>query len=587
MKNISLKYKLYILVLTAIIPMLVLHCVIIKTQYEHAIEAEMQSSEDYAQAVDVAFMNYLEKIWHAEYAIGLSIYNNPDASIEKMQDYLKNLVDDVPTVMAVTWCSPMGTVLFASNGGAPGLDIYEREYFKEILRGKDKVVSDLLIGKVSKGPTLIVARAIREGQDLKGVVTMSVDVDKIEMVLPTNRLKETSSFGLIDRQGMIVYKSNSTQISYEDRKIKEDSPGWAALNGEIARTGNYMSSENISYMIVDVPVKSIGWAAFASVASDEVLSRLINDSISSFIIMLIIVFVSFSLALYIVINILKPVRILEKSAIAISSRDFTARTNLNRKDELGHTGMVFDQMAQHIQELESGRQLFLQTAAHELRNPMTSIKGIASLIRMRINKGKSINDSLELIETLENEVSRLSGLLNKILEAFKIQSKNIEIKANLIPIDIREVIQTTVKPFALDTSNNRSIVIENHGPAQVLGDFERLADVIRNFIDNAIKYSEEMTTIHIKIYTQDDYVIVAVKDEGIGIPKDQLNKIFDSFYRVKNRESKDPGGMGLGLYICKDIIVRHGGDIWAENNADKGSTFYIKLPLYKTVQAAI
>ncbi|MBS4021138.1 MAG: sensor histidine kinase [Dethiobacter sp.] len=101
----------------------------------------------------------------------------------------------------------------------------------------------------------------------------------------------------------------------------------------------------------------------------------------------------------------------------------------------------------------------------------------------------------------------------------------------------------------------------------------------RNILSNAAKYSPGEREIAVSLQVDDESAIISVKDKGIGIPKGMLEHIFESFARGDNFAGNDPGGLGLGLYICKDILLKHGGSIWAENNVSKGSTFFIRLPL--------
>ncbi len=121
--------------------------------------------------------------------------------------------------------------------------------------------------------------------------------------------------------------------------------------------------------------------------------------------------------------------------------------------------------------------------------------------------------------------------------------------------------------------------LNGHRQVLVRGDKARLEDVLRNILSNAIKYSPNEKHIVVSLQVVNENALIMIKDKGIGINKEHLDAIFDSFFRGNNFAGNDPGGMGLGLYICKDIIVKHGGYIWAENNSDKGSTFYIQLPI--------
>lgn len=241
-------------------------------------------------------------------------------------------------------------------------------------------------------------------------------------------------------------------------------------------------------------------------------------------------------------------------------------------------------MAERLECLETNRRLFIQASSHELKNPITSIKGITSLIHMKLNAGKPVSDIIRMVEILEKEVDRLSKLLIEILEAFMTERNGMVLKTSFRKINITEVIQNVLKPLmAAESGYNFIFKTGGEDNIYILADPDRIGDVMRNLYNNAMKYSPRGSDIITRVQLLKDSVQVSVEDRGIGIPEDQTDRIFDSFYRGSNIRGNDPGGMGLGLYICREIVKKHGGSIWAENNADGGSKFYIKLPLCKEV----
>lgn len=578
-RNFSLKIKLSILVFAAIIPLIILKSAAIITQHKHAVNLELKSSQDFAEAVSIAFLNYLDRIWYVESVVGYSISEDLAGDAHKIQALLKKAADeDIHTVRFYAWVNTKGIIADSSDTAAVGTDISDREYIKRIMLGEDRVVSDLYMGRVSGVPSMSVSRGIRKDGELRGIVVASMEIDKLGLVLPVNRWGKTSSFGLIDRQGAIIYRNGTPNIPFDKRFIREDSPAWRALGGEVAIADEYISRiSDDPYMGVSLPIPSIGWASFANVSKKEVLEKSNSDANISIMIMMLTVFLSFVIAAYLIEQLARPMKTLEQAANAISSHDYSVRTNIQGKDEFARAGWAFDQMAERIQGLENNRQLFLQMAAHELRNPMTGIKGITSLISHKMKNGKPVHNLIDMMEILEKEVTRLSTLLSQILDAFRTQRENVTIKEKFRLIDITEAVGSAVKFYSMDESHR--IINKSKGPIFISGDLERLEDVVRNIIGNAIKYSPEDTCIEINTRVEDGSAVISVKDQGIGIPEGMENKIFDSFYRGDNFKGKDPGGMGLGLYICKDIIERHRGSIWVVNNQDKGSTFYIKLPL--------
>lgn len=117
------------------------------------------------------------------------------------------------------------------------------------------------------------------------------------------------------------------------------------------------------------------------------------------------------------------------------------------------------------------------------------------------------------------------------------------------------------------------------------GDPYRLEQVIANLLENALKYSLDGGTIHVSLEPRGDTALLSVSDPGIGIPADQQQHLFERYFRARNVSPRSYGGLGLGLYICRDIVARHGGRIWVESEVDRGSTFYVALPTLPSAQA--
>lgn|GEM_PF-2295486 len=230
------------------------------------------------------------------------------------------------------------------------------------------------------------------------------------------------------------------------------------------------------------------------------------------------------------------------------------------------------------EERDRTRMQFLQIAAHELRNPMAAVKGMLSLLKRRMLQGKPVQEQLQFVEVGEQEVTRLSDLLNEMLEAFRIQQGRLTLKQERC--NLREIIGAALRPFQVAADTHRFALKGTEGePIWVTGDFGRLEEVFRNLISNAVKYSPGGGDVRITVTQQTEQVLAAVSDQGMGIPPDQVDRVFEGFFRATNLTGVDPGGMGLGLYICRQLVESHGGRIWAESCLERGSTFYVSLPL--------
>ncbi len=220
---------------------------------------------------------------------------------------------------------------------------------------------------------------------------------------------------------------------------------------------------------------------------------------------------------------------------------------------------------------------FISTISHELRTPITLIKGYAvTLQRDDVEwDPEVVRDSLGVIE---DEADRLSALVEDLLTASKIQSQR-QVELNLVDVRLDDMAARVVERFKTQTDMHHFTLNFPPDFPVMQGDEVRLRQVLDNFISNAIKYSPQGGTIEVGGYVEDDYVVVYVRDEGEGIPEPDLNRVFERFYRVDGALSRKTKGTGLGLYLAKAIITAHNGTIGVESQLGQGSKFFFKLPL--------
>ena len=224
-------------------------------------------------------------------------------------------------------------------------------------------------------------------------------------------------------------------------------------------------------------------------------------------------------------------------------------------------------------KLEELRKEFLSVSAHELKTPLTVLKLLTqSHITRAKKKGIDILQLSEL-ELIDNEIDRLVRLINDILDSNRFETGKQFMTFE--QTDLCTLVKKTVDKILIYAKNHKIIILDTPDEALVIADTSRIEQVLINLLSNAVKYSPENTTIHVRIFKETNKYVVAISDEGIGIPKKNLKLIFDKYYQVK---TKSKNGFGLGLYISKEIIKLHKGKIWVESTRGKGSTFYFSLP---------
>lgn len=220
---------------------------------------------------------------------------------------------------------------------------------------------------------------------------------------------------------------------------------------------------------------------------------------------------------------------------------------------------------------------FITIASHELRTPVTSIKGYIQVLKYTF-MAEGNDNAVQLLARADMQINKLATLINDLLDVKKIE--NGKLTYNAASFDFNELVTETLEETERVIKNHR-LRCRLSPPCSVLGDRNKIGQVITNFIDNAAKYSPHGTTIEIITTLEKNSVRLSVKDSGMGIPKDQQEKVFERFFRVSGDKDNTYSGLGLGLYISSEIIKRHDGIIGVESEFNKGSCFYFELPLYK------
>lgn len=242
---------------------------------------------------------------------------------------------------------------------------------------------------------------------------------------------------------------------------------------------------------------------------------------------------------------------------------------------------------ERLQELDRLKTQFMSVASHELKTPVTAMSGFLQValrrIRKRLEAGPPEAEAwtaeqsgvAEQLMIVQRQTTKLARLIDELLDVSRIQSGRIEFKHQRMDLvqlasEVSERMQTTTQRHA--------IRVVAQGEVPIVADRDHLEQVLNNLIANAVKYSPDGGDVTVTIAGEGDEVALAVADEGIGIPAEELTSVFGLFYRSPDRRARDVGGMGLGLYISKEIVDRHGGRIWAESGPRGGTTFHVRLP---------
>lgn len=263
-----------------------------------------------------------------------------------------------------------------------------------------------------------------------------------------------------------------------------------------------------------------------------------------------------------------------------TERVFQVQAAIVRGDEednlIGAVAILND--ITEIRNVERMKTAFVSTVSHELRTPLTSIKGFVSTLLQDTEGFYDHETQREFLQIIDTETDRLKRLIDDLLNVSRIESGRA-LQLNPKPVDVPELAEKVAAIQRSYTQKHHIILDFPEDFPTIIADEDKIDQVLTNLINNAIKYSPRGGEVRVKGVCEGDTVLISVSDQGIGIPKEHQAKIFERFHRVDNRDTREAGGTGIGLFLVKHLVERHGGQIWVESEEGKGSTFIFRLPL--------
>lgn len=390
--------------------------------------------------------------------------------------------------------------------------------------------------------------------------------------------------GYVNSNGVMMYVSrdNNRNIDSEfKRRIIKSSEKFSDQYSSL-------SGERIFEFVAPLFVDGANEGTFVVGFSQDEMQKQINIGISTMtyqikVVAAIAMFMAILLANFLGYTFAKPLRLLTDAAEQISQGNLDVELNVKRKDEIGMLSATFNNMAKQIKELDAMKDSFVSSVSHELRSPLSAIDGYCDLLIDGIEKKYPEEQQLKGLHIIKQATIRLTSFINNILDLAKIKANKLEIKKT--QTDIRALVIEIVSLFQpLASQQQKSIEYEISGDIPLLTiDGEKIKQVITNLIGNAMKFTKENGKIIVKMSSNspgygENYVEIWVQDDGIGIPKNQVDLVFEKFYQVQEGEFKRPKGTGLGLTIVFEMVKLHKGYVWAESDLGKGTIFKFVLP---------
>ena len=293
--------------------------------------------------------------------------------------------------------------------------------------------------------------------------------------------------------------------------------------------------------------------------------------------------VAFVIVYLVSYSLTKPLREMSAATKLYATGDFSRRIAIKRSkirlfghDETDELVIAFNSMAQALATLESSRRSFVANVSHELKTPMTTIGGfIDGILDGTIEKEKE----MQYLKIVSDEVKRLSRLVTGMLNMSKFEAGELDLKP--VVFDISEMIFHTLLGFeqVIERKNIEIRGLDTMAPNSITADKDMINQVIYNLVDNAVKFTPDGGYIEVNSKADAEKIIVKIRNSGKGIPSEEIDKIFERFYKIDKSRSFDVKGAGMGLYLCKMIIEMHGGQIAARSEIDEYTEFIFQLPL--------
>jgi heavy metal sensor kinase len=273
---------------------------------------------------------------------------------------------------------------------------------------------------------------------------------------------------------------------------------------------------------------------------------------------------------------LQPVNEVTTRALRITAENLDQTIPVrNANDEIGRLTVTINDMIQRLRDSFARVRQFSADASHELRTPLTIMRGE---IELALRSTKTPDEYRRVLESSLEEILRLTSIIDNLLTLAKADRGQFE--TNFSEVDLKQLVEELFEDSEILAENKQiTVSLRLLDPVTIVGDRVRLRQLFLNLIDNAIKYTPSGGSVTIAVERADGDVVFEVADTGIGIPPEEVGKIFDRFYRVDKARSREMGGTGLGLSIAKWIAEIHRGTIIVKSEPQKGSTFTVKLPM--------
>ena len=508
----------------------------------------------------------------------------------QVESLLNKIIETAPEIVLLRAIDgPSGAVVMTKSPRHPDMEnsglvqnVRQLPFYERVVGGDSYI--DPEIRTTLEGPLLTIAAPIRtQEKAVPGFLIATIDIRNIVQEVITSHKTEFAGYVYItDQDGRLLLHSDSPIIAPVSMR-EVGLVGSLLLRTNVLRTNGPRTEGQQRYTslwgkeVVGSGLMKIAppigiFVEIPAETADFVLSQLTGRLLLFTVLVLTLAIL---LSIFLARVIVSPIKLLEEGTQRVSRGELTAAVTIKTGDEMEELGEAFNEMTKGLKRLQELRDEFVFVAAHELRTPVTAINGYISLVLENLD---DVKKNARFLEQVKISSKRLLQLVEDLLEVARSEAGRLEIKVT--PVSIVEPIKDVLaelKPLA--DQKQIALAYEPVPLPQVMGDAGRIKEVMVNIVGNAIKYTIGSGTVTITHEVTGDQLITHIKDTGLGMSKEALQKLFTKFYRVQTEQTQNITGTGLGLFIVKEIVEKMGGKVWVESEEGKGRVFHLGLKL--------
>jgi len=403
---------------------------------------------------------------------------------------------------------------------------------------------------------------------------------------PTRRLLQNTVTARSNALGVRILVLNDHARVLADSNVGTSRVGQTVLRGDVfsALGGNDIVELNrddylLNLLVSAHDVSTDRTGAVLFVTSVDDIFRSMADIRTTLMLTTLLVGI-FGVVLVIIISHIhiKPLNATVAVVRKMATGQLNLRIPITTKDEYSVLAEAFNRMTEQLAEADKPRDEFVSNVSHEMRTPLTAIKVLTeSVLTM---EDAPIELYHNFFDDINQEVTRMSDIIDDLLDLVKVDQHSREGNLNLERMDLNQMVENILmRLFPIADQKKIALLFEAERPVHLLADELKLSLAISNMVENGIKYTPGGGTVRVTIDSDIQNAIIAIQDTGIGIPEEEHEKIFTRFYRVDKARDRDTGGTGLGLSISHSTIMLHGGSIKIRSKPDVGTIFTIRLPI--------